>query len=265
MIDKDFLFLAGHHRSGTSLMHEIIRGHPKVSGFSNTGVPEDEGQHLQDVYAPALAFGGAGKYIFDQNSYMNEHHVLATAHNAKTLYQQWEKFYNSDCHYYIEKSPPNLIRTRFLQTLFPNSKFVIILRHPLAVAYATQKWSKTSIKSLVEHTLRGYEIFFNDLNHLNEVYVLRYEEFIEQPQVELDKIFKFLELEAIPIQHEVRKNINDKYFAMWEANRSSIIKKMQFPVTRAIEKRANLFGYSIKEFRKLLPSEILGTHKRQVG
>ena len=56
MTDKSFIFLAGHHRSGTSLLHEIIKEHPLISGFSNTGVPEDEGMFLQNVYEPAKTY-----------------------------------------------------------------------------------------------------------------------------------------------------------------------------------------------------------------
>jgi hypothetical protein len=141
------------------LLHEIIRAHPAISGFRNTGVPEDEGQHLQSVFKPASYFGGPGKYIFNRNSYMNENHALANFRSAEAIMQQWEKHYDQSCESYIEKSPPNLIRTRFLQKLFPSSKFVVILRHPLPVSYATQKWSRTSIKSLIEHTLLGYEIW----------------------------------------------------------------------------------------------------------
>ena len=157
MKDKKFIFLAGMHRSGTSLLHEIIRGHDHISGFSDTGVPEDEGQHLQSVYEPAIAFGGPGKFAFDQRSYMDEVHPLATGENAQKIYEEWSPHYDLSCPYLIEKSPPNLIRTRFLQKLYPNSKFIVILRHPLAISYATEKWSKTSISSLLDHTLRAYE------------------------------------------------------------------------------------------------------------
>jgi len=43
------VFVAGLHRSGTSLVHRCLAAHPDVSGFADTGVPEDEGQHLQTV------------------------------------------------------------------------------------------------------------------------------------------------------------------------------------------------------------------------
>ena len=49
----------------------------------------------------------------------------------------------------LEKSPPNIIRTRFLQAMFPNSYFINIKRHPIATSLATKKWSKTSLDSKV--------------------------------------------------------------------------------------------------------------------
>jgi|TARA_B110000902_G_scaffold213317_1_gene244738 hypothetical protein len=259
MIDKSFIFLAGHHRSGTSLIHEIIRENPLISGFSQTGVPEDEGQHLQSVFESAKRYGGPGKYIHNKKSYMNENHFLATEKSAEAIFRQWERYYDTSCIHYVEKSPPNLIRTRFLQKLFQNSKFVVVMRHPLAVSYATQKWSRTSIKSLVEHTLTGYEIFMKDMAYLNNVYVVRYEEFVLNPQNEIDKIFGFLGLKSLPIQHSVISNINEKYFSMWEDDRKSILKK-NFPVSDELEKRTNKFGYSIHDYRELLPSLLLGPH-----
>jgi len=99
----------------------------------------------------------------------------------------------------LKKAPPNLIRIRFFQKLFPNSKFIVILRHPLAVSFATQKWSKTSIGELIDHTLLGYEIFMNDMDYLCNVYVLRYEDFVANPQDEIDKVYYFLNLESLHI------------------------------------------------------------------
>ena len=125
---KNFVFLAGLHRSGTSLLHEIIRGHPEISGLVGTGAPEDEGQHLQSVYEPASSFGGPGKFVFDPRSHMDESHPLATRENAKIIFKQWSQYFDLSCKYLVEKSPPNIVRTRFLQKLFPGSKFILICR-----------------------------------------------------------------------------------------------------------------------------------------
>ena len=56
-IPPALVFVGGLHRSGTSLVHRCLASHPAVSGFSDTGVPEDEGQHLQTVYPPDFRHG----------------------------------------------------------------------------------------------------------------------------------------------------------------------------------------------------------------
>lgn len=260
-----FIFLAGLHRSGTSLLHEIIREHPEVSGFSGTGVPEDEGQHLQSVYEPAKSFGGPGKFAFDHRSYMDESHLLATDESADAIFEQWSKYYDLSCEYLIEKSPPNLIRTRFLQNLYPDCKFVVILRHPIAVSCATKKWSKSSIRSLLDHSLTAYEIFLKDMNSLNSVYILRYEEFVLEPQKVVDEVYRFLGLSSRNINHNVRSDVNEKYFMMWENDRKKINNRIFFRSSREIEDRAKKCGYSINNYHDLLPIEWLGSHNNAMN
>lgn len=260
MLDRKFIFLAGLHRSGTSLLHRILRNHPSISGFSDTGVPEDEGQHLQSVYEPAIAFGGPGKFVFDKRSYMNESHPLATNESAAAIFEQWSSFFDLSCDYLIEKSPPNIVRTRFLQKLFPNSNFIVILRHPLAIAYATQKWSETQISSLLEHTLLGYEIFFKDIEYLRSVYILRYESFVAEPQKDVNNILRYLGLSPAKIDYDVRSNINEKYFLKWEKDRKKLLNRIFMKMPKNYEIRANKFGYSIVNYNSLLPVPWLGAH-----
>ncbi len=249
MEDK-FVFLAGLHRSGTSLLHEILREHVDISGIKDVaGAAEDEGQHIQTVYEPAKAYGGPGKFAFDKRSYMDESHPLATKENAELIFSQWSKHLDLSCRYLIEKSPPNIVRTRFLQKLFPGSKFIIILRHPLAIAYATKKWKKlSSIRSLVDHSLLAYEILFKDLEYLNSVYILKYEDFVQEPQEQIDRIYEYLDLEPKQITHVIRSNVNEKYFNMWEKDKIRIMRRIFGILPDEYEIRANKFGYSINNY-----------------
>ena len=67
-----FVFLAGLHRSGTTLLARLLAAHPEVSGFSGTGVPADEGQHLQSVYPAAKVWGGPGRFGFAPEAHFTE-------------------------------------------------------------------------------------------------------------------------------------------------------------------------------------------------
>jgi hypothetical protein len=256
--DAKIVFIAGHHRSGTSVLHRILRSHPKIVGFHGTGAHEDEGQHLQSVFPPASYFGGPGKYIFNPESYMDERHALATKSSAEELCRQWGKHLQRQGEIFIEKSPPTLIRTRFFQALFPRAKFIIILRHPFAVAAATQKWSKTSLRSLINHTLLGYERLAEDLHYLDHAYVLRYEDFVDTPEACISRLHDFIGVEGHAWAEEIRSGVNDKYFNSLEGGWKPRIRKAFAISMSDFEGRANKFGYSLKEPRQYFDADILG-------
>ncbi|MGP1375885.1 MAG: sulfotransferase family protein [Almyronema sp.] len=259
--DKKIIFVGGLHRSGTSLLHELIREHPLVSGFNNTGVPEDEGQHLQSVYLPAINIGGPGSFGFHNQAFMDETHPLAIPSNAEKLFKEWSQHWNTDCPYLLEKSPPNVVRTRFLQHLFPNSIFLVLLRHPLATAYATKKWSKNHIGLLIKHWLVCYERFLLDYPYLRKVYILHYEDFVKNPHEILADFLKFAGLDAIPIKTEVTSDINNKYFSTWKNDEKNIAKFFLHKLyISQYEYRLRRFGYSLSHPEKTYPVEYTGSH-----
>ena len=84
--------------------------------------------------------------------------------------------------------------TRFLQTVFPNSYFVVIRRHPVPVSIAIQKWkvNVTSLYNLFEHWLHCHELFEKDQKYLERVYELRYEHYVEDPDRYHQEIAEFI-------------------------------------------------------------------------
>jgi hypothetical protein len=242
---QKWLFVAGHHKSGTTLLQSILRQHPLITGFKDTGVPADEGQHLQTVIKPARRFGGPGRYIFDLRSYMDENNPLATPENADLLLAQWSQYYDTTKPIFLEKSPPNLIRTRFLQALFPQSAFIVILRHPLAIAYATQKACEAPLEVLLAHTLLGYDIFRRDKPHLRHCHVVRYEDLVSHHQVEMQRIETFLGLESHSYSFPSMANKDHHYFSFWEQEKEDISSRQRKYLTTHIEERANHYGYSL--------------------
>ncbi|NNC95429.1 MAG: sulfotransferase [Chitinophagales bacterium] len=247
MDQHKYVFVSGLHRSGTSLMFQILREQDDFSGFRDTGKPEDEGQHVQTVFKPAYFYGGPGKFGFDQDAYLNEHSSLLTPENNNRLKEEWGEYWDLSKTYLLEKSPPNLIRSRYLQTIFPDSYFITIQRHPIAVAFATRKWSKTSIQSLIEHWLTCYGIFEKDKGHLKNQMTIRYEDFVSQPKETISKIGEFLGTDLVfPEEIEVRTNVNKKYFEKWEKYSKGLFsKKKAVRIKEELEEKVNEYSYSL--------------------
>ena len=60
------------------------------TGFKNTGVFEDEGQFLQDVYLTASAYGGSSRVGFDPRAHRTEKSSLLTPANVSKLKASWD-------------------------------------------------------------------------------------------------------------------------------------------------------------------------------
>ena len=248
MIDYTFLFVTGLHRSGTSLLFQSLRENPQISAFADTGVPEDEGQHLQDVYPPATRYGGPGRFGFAGPAHLTEQSPLATAANAQRLFAAWAPHWNLALPVLMEKSPQDILQTRLLQAFFPHSVFVVLTRHPVAVSLATQKWRKRSLYSLLEHWLVCHEQFAQDQPHLRRVQVVQYEKFVAAPNEHLDCIANLLGLRPGPSANHVRGDVNRQYFEKWDEARNGRLLRRYFDhLAVRFEDRCNRFGYSLKD------------------
>lgn len=255
--DYRFIFICGLHRSGTSILFRSLRDHPDISGFKETESPEDEGMHLQTVYPPSGYFGGAGEFGYHSDAHLTETSSLVSNENRKRLFQEWGQYWDLNKKFLVEKSPPNLIRTRFLQAMFPHSYFIVLMRHPLAVTLATQKWyrkfkvSWRRFSRIFEHWIVCHEIFEEDKKHLKNVFVVKYEHFVTDPQLCLSDIYSFLSIENYPSEQKILTNVNEKYFAKWM---KSLNGTFSGPFSRSIigryEKRLEPFGYSLRDLEK---------------
>jgi hypothetical protein len=200
------------------------------------------------VYPPATAYGGPGRFGFHPGAHLTEASDLVTADNRLRLFDEWKAYWDLAKPVLLEKSPPNLIRARFLQELFPNSYFVIVTRHPIAVSYATQKWSYTSLAELIEHWLVCHERFRQDEEHLKRLLVLRYEDFVEQPQTALRKIYSFLNLPNHSNAIEVREDVNEQYLRLWRTGKDGALSGDRIEtdgIKSQYERRVAVFGYTL--------------------
>ena len=210
------------------------------------------------MYPPGKVHGGPGRFGFDKSAHLTETSPLVSDASRRRLDAEWALHWDMSKPVLIEKSPPNLIRTRFLQALFPDARQIIVMRHPIAVACATQKWSWSSYTSLVEHWLVCHELLVSDARHLPSVLVIRYEEFVADPDQTLAEALRYAGLDPHPANMAVRSNVNDAYFRRWSANRPLEPGEERSTPTarlRTFEERVARFGYSMVEPGRIVAAE----------
>jgi len=255
MKNHRFVFVCGLHRSGTSILFKTLREHPEISGFRDTPSPEDEGQHLQSVFPAAKKYGGAGRFGFDPLSRLDEGSELVTDENRAKLFREWGQYWDLEKRCLLEKSPPNLLRTRFFQALFPDSCFIVLTRHPLAVTFAERKYKRDlSLRHLLEHWLVCHERFEADREQLGKVHVVKYEDFVGAPEEALRKIYSFVGVGMIDTAAGVLTGVNEKYLAQWRDFRKGLFTRRKARrLVEDFQTRVRRFGYDLEEVEELLP------------
>jgi hypothetical protein len=260
-----------------------IAGHPEVSAFQATGVPQDEGQHLQDVYPTAADLGGPGRFAFGEAGHLTESSPRVSAATGSRLWTAWAPYWDLAKPVLLEKSPPNLTKTRFLQALFPHeSYFLVVIRHPIAVAYATRRWTRrfgwippqasrrsphlqAGLHTLLQHWVVAHERFLADAASLRNVRLVRYEDLVNDPAGELAAIFGFLGLAPAGAGWEVKQALNEKYIRRWHERGATRRGRAGLArITDALEHRVRPYGYSLLEPDHVFPpDERVGTYVGQ--
>ena len=87
---------------------------------------------------------------------------------------------NIDSPYIVEKTPMHVRKIRGISKLFPDSKFVVMVRNPLDVI-ASQYKRHGDISKAIQRCIEDYDAIAN-VKNMEHVYIVRYEDLIEDTE-----------------------------------------------------------------------------------
>jgi Sulfotransferase family len=188
-LDGNFwLFILGLNNSGTTLLADLLKSHPNMRWLPN------EGQYLTGALPQARAHGVARKF----SQRMDVFHWTEASDPAPALRIQydWAPHYQRRPGILLEKSPPNTLRSRWLQHHFRPSRFVAIIRHPYAVCEGIRRREGFSIADAALHWTRAHEQMLDDMTRLQHCLCFTYEDLCARPADHLLQLQRFLGLEV---------------------------------------------------------------------
>jgi omega-hydroxy-beta-dihydromenaquinone-9 sulfotransferase len=162
----------------------------------------------------------------------------------------------------VLKSPPHTCRIKVLLELFPNAKFIHIVRNPHVLFPSTVNlWKRLYIdeglqtpacKGLEEYVFSTFEKMykaFEQDRHLlrhDQFCEARYEDLVANPLHEMDRIYEELELGDF----EVTRPAIEAYMANqkdYKTNRYQLSPENRAEIDRRWEKYLNQYGYQVLE------------------
>lgn len=190
---RGWLFLVGCYNSGTTLLAELLSGHPDISALPT------EGHFITDQFVKDYDLGLPRMWAGREELFRLTEHDQGP--DPVRIKKEWGMRLDRSKPILLEKSPPNTARVRWLQRHFAPASFVAIVRNGYAVAEGiTRKADPRHLRDSwpIEQSAlqwrRSNEVLEEDAPHLERLMWVRYEDLVADPSAELNRIAEFVGL-----------------------------------------------------------------------
>lgn len=137
---------------------------------------------LLSTSANASALPDEGQFLPELESVMREKPWDAgRALPWPRIKQVWESYWDSSKPVLLEKSPPNLIRTREILAHFHPVKFVIMVRNPYAQVEGLMRRNRWKERFSAHFAMRCLRAQLDNARRLDNALVLTYESLVANP------------------------------------------------------------------------------------
>lgn len=240
-----WIFILGCNNSGTTLLAELLAAHPLVRTLPK------EGQRVT-VAIPNSAMYGIGR-VFSQRLDLFRWTEDDDASCLPRLRYDWACRFSPGSGYLLEKSPPNTLRSRWLQKHFSPARFIVLVRHPYAVCEGITRRTRYTIEEAAVHWALVHSILRDDMPRLAHCDVVRYEDLCERPAECLTRLEHFLALPqpfdpGLVGRHFKSHNIDGTPRPLENLNKKSLERLSRADldtINRHVAEQAAAFGYTL--------------------
>jgi Tfp pilus assembly protein PilF len=201
-LDEGPIFVVGLHRSGSTLIEQILASHPLVEGTTELGIMKLIRDRItrSSGKTPAAAIASLSRSDLRR---IGDEYIERTRPFRKT-----------DRPYFVDKLPGNWTNLALIRVALPNARVIDARRHPMACGFSNFKQNYASGVGF-SYDLKTIGSFYQDywrfMRHFDTVQpgsVCRMinEQLIEQPEAEVRRMLDELKVPFEPSCMEFYKN-----------------------------------------------------------
>lgn len=202
--DDTPFFILGCVRSGTTLLRDILRIHPRLESPEEThffrwadpfGSPRFEKQ-----YVGTKLFEGHRE--LDKISLKDFSVMLHLARDKKELNDFYARAYlannGNPAARWFDKTPQNIYGILLLNYMYPSAKFIHIYRHPYNVVSSLKEgkvMAKHEVKGAINYWMESMMMLneFKKMPGVRErIFELKYEDMVASPKQDITELLQFL-------------------------------------------------------------------------
>lgn len=227
---EDPIFIVGLHRSGSTLVEQILASHSAIEGAGELPVMQQIWERI------TLAGARCGRSAFEQVSSL----TLADFSAIGAEYIERTRPFRSTRRHFVDKLPANWLNIGLIRLALPNARIIDVRRNPMACGFSNFKqlyalgvhytYSLASIGQFYQDYLRLMNHF--DAIQPGAIHHLVYERLVECPEREIGRALDFLNLPferaclnfhrnerdvRTPSAQQVRRPINTDGLGAWRS------------------------------------------------
>ena len=197
---KNIIFLFSLPRSGSTLLQRILMTHDKIYSVSEPWL-------LLPLFYTLKLKGNSAEYNFS-TCYNAIQDLIKELPNGKKDYLEAIRFFVKSLYdkitadkttYFLDKTPRYYFIIPEIAKTFPNAKFIFLFRNPLSIMSSMiETWHNGKITLGDNHKdlYIGPKLLTNGYELLKEKSIrINYEQLVNEPKKELEKIFEYLGLD----------------------------------------------------------------------